>query len=153
MVWDLQYWWPVIANPVRDEDRERGYRHFSGMVAHARALQNALADERPLIGTKDINWESFEADLARLIEAAKAETETARPKKTRGRPPEKWRDDLIALVDSRYPKVSRRGLQSHFEGTVVMLLGFLNAEPEDVRATIRDVRKRRPQPPFTSRRI
>ena len=160
MVWDLQHWWPSIANPVRAEDRESRYRHFSGMVAHARALQNALASERPLAELKDMPeirgmWERFETDLSKLIKLSEAEIQAARPKETpgRGRPPEVWRDNLITLVHSRYPKVDKRGLRAHFEHTVILLLGFLNAEPGDVRATIRDVLKRKPRHLPISRRI
>jgi hypothetical protein len=152
LVWAIQHWMPVIRSPNRHELRENRYLHFSGMVTHARALQKALASERPLWGTKDISWENFEADLARLVESAEAEVQAASPRKTRGRRPEEWRDDLIALVRSRYPETFKRGLRAHFEYTIALLLKFIDAEPDDIKATVRDVLRRNPQPPFSFRR-
>lgn len=160
VVWAINHWFPVIqarlregaAGPLR---RARRSKHFSVMASHAQELQKLLGKERPLWKTADIDWAAFDGALGRLIESAHEEAVSARPKEVKGRRPEEWRDELVALVHSLYPErvIAKRGGKAHRDKTVAKLLDFLDVEVSEVSKTVRDSLERAPRPPFVAKRV
>jgi hypothetical protein len=155
----IRCYWPEVqasilyGSEVR-EQRTVSHRHFAKMAAHARGLQEALSAERPLVNTCGVDWAGFDAALKRVLKSAEMEVEASQPRRGRGRRPEEWRDELVAVVYAHYPETKAKlAEESHFEKTVALLLRFLAADVEDVHGLIVDARRRRPKSPQLITRV
>lgn len=160
VLWAIRHWFPVTRSAlIGEQAEERAWRaeHFAKVAALARELQTALAEDglfpekRPLAKTKDLEWASFDQNLERLAVSAGEEAEAARALKLTGRASEKWRDQLVALVDDLYQRredMTKRVVTGHRQQTIAMLFRFLGVQVRDLKSTLRDARARKVPPPF-----
>lgn len=160
VLWGIWSWFGVTQREIGGEAaKERKWRaeHFAKVAALARELQDALAEDgllpekRPLWKTKDLDWASFDQNLERLAASAGEEAEAARAPKITGRASEKWRDQLVALVDDLYQRredMTKRVVTGHRQQTIAMLFRFLGVQVKDLKSTLRDARAREVPPPL-----
>lgn len=141
-----------------DDRRAQSLARSSHIVKHARALQALLAYARPewaMAGPppkrEPFPWEQFDNCLAKLADSAQEEARAATPKRIRGRRPEEWRDQLVALISYAYRNedMTRLRVRQHFNQTIKMIFDFLGVPVLDLKAVLRGARSRGTPPPFT----
>ena len=145
-----------LGEPVTPSDwkwiRDGSHAHAAKVASRATQLRELLRSELPtgaFSSLADLDWSRIDTDLGRVIEAATAEAEGSARQKGAGRPPDEFRDELIAVIYSAYPPgegTKSRG--SHFERTVEMVLGYIGREVEDVHGLIVKALRRRPEHPL-----
>jgi hypothetical protein len=125
-------------------------KHFTKVSNQAMELRQSLAKRRPDLGLAGLDWSALDQMLSAVEASAHSMASSVRsvkaPPSNRGRRPEEWRDELIALVYGLYPPgkaVKTTG--SHFESTVGMLLEWVGRDVEDLHGLVIDALQRRPR--------
>jgi hypothetical protein len=141
--------WVAVEEFARDHDtKRRHYDHDRRILEAATQLRALLRTERPMWGMRSPDWLNFDDVLARIIHST-TETTAQSPVRRRGRPPEHWRDQLIAVIRGVYPDDAETTTSSHFVGTVeLVLVEMVGHNVEDVGSVIRGALRRCPDPPF-----
>jgi len=125
--------------------KDATHEHMSKVAAAADALGCLLHEGRPMWKTAGLDWDLFGAALATIAESAQAEATMHRSAPGAGRPPDEWRDKLIAVICSVYPPGAAL---AQVEATVELVLGFLGRDVQDVHGLVAKSLRRRPNAPF-----
>lgn len=149
----FEYRGPMAVDSPEMQRRRRAAAVEDGAIALLASKLRAKITAAPLSFSKLMYISQIDRD--RLMAMLDLLSTDLQEKPRRGKPPIKWRDDLIALIFHMYPTGTAKmsddgaGKLSNFEEAVRLVLKFAGATvPKSLHKQIIESRKRTPDAPF-----